>query len=224
MSDFELKICFGTSKSKNYKKAMELARSFSNFTEGEPNTIVINQEKFVEDYKKIYNLLSYIDKWSATRIYFNGEELTSLRQFQNRLSGLSCYADYDKAVIQEIYCWENKDMPGWGCKNLQAIQRHYCPMVRLYRGEMYWFEIGHFITDNIWRIDKKEIIRLLKREAELKYLNLCPIFDFDKVVAAVNELPDEIDLSTGDQWEAEYSDEPGSERKPIKISPKTQPL
>lgn len=220
LQDFKLKICFSKTKSKNYKKALDLANSFNGFKEGEPNTLTIGQEEIVRNYKVISQLAGYVQRWADTRFFLNDKEFATAREFFNTFICLNCYEKYEKAVIQEIHCWVNKDMPGWGCKLLGAIQRHFVGGMRLYPGEMYWFELGHFIEENTWRIDKKEIARLLDRQSKLEHLGLCPRFDFGRIQKAINELPDEIEASD-ENWGAEYPCDPEAAKVPIKIWPRS---
>jgi len=60
----------------------------------------------------------------------------------------------------------------------------------------------------------------LKREAEVKRLQLCPIFNWQITERKIVTLPDEIDLSQTDLWEKDYLQEPGFEPEPVGIKPK----
>ncbi len=217
--DFNFKICFGKTKSVNYKKALVLAKSFNGFKEGEPNILTVSRDEMVRNYKEISQLAGYVQRWADTRFLLNENEPISPREFYKTFSALNCHTKRQKAVIQEIHCWINKDMPGWGCMFLSAVSRHFIGGLRLPSERMYWFELGHFIEDNTWRIDKKEIARLLERQCKLEHLALCPIFDFKKVLKAINELPDEIEASD-ENWGAIFSGDPEAAKEPIKIWPR----
>lgn len=221
--DFEIKICFNKNSSKYYERAMQIAHDLPGFKEGKPNTVTLDAESLAANITKIYELCRIIDRWSKSELWLNNERTTRW-ELERQIAPLQCYSSYQKTVIQEIYCWNYRDKQGWGCKQLEAIKRHYYPdsPYELGKDILYWFEVGNFVdaNDNLWRIDKKQITKLLKREAELKRLNLCPIFNFDRVVAAVNQMPEEINVAESNQWEIEYSNELGYEPVAIKIRPK----
>jgi hypothetical protein len=120
-------------------------------------------------------------------------------------------------VIQPLYCRQRKDYLGWGCHHLTEIKRHYgCGILN--PSEPFWFELGYFVDDERWQINKADIKQFLKREAELKRLNLCPLFSLDKVFAEVNKLPDYIDLSKS-EWHIVYDTDAGGEGQAVKVWP-----
>lgn len=218
MTNFELKICFSKSGSKFYEQVIHTASSVGKFTEGEPNILVLNKRELLNNLPKIGVMVTTIKRWRSTKFYLNNEPIDWHYFINNFLVGINCYKAYQEAVIQENYCWTERIQPGWGCKQLWAIKRYIDPYRSPWREQLYWWEIGCFITDTTWQVDKKEIKRLLKRESELKNLKLCPIFDFNKVAQSVEELPDAIDTKE-ESWEVECSKEPGESNKPIRIRP-----
>jgi len=96
-----------------------------------------------------------------------------------------CYGNgFKNTSFRDSFCEGN-----WGCKQLTSLQKHHSPS----RWDMsfHWYRYGKFDGD-IWRIDKGQILQILKTEAEIKLLAACPAFSLDKIEEFVNQLPDEI--------------------------------
>lgn len=162
-----------------------------------------------------------ISGWKTTELLVNNEtiEFYNLRKY---ITILECEDKYHTSVFPENHCKLQPSKEGWGCQHLSSISRYSS---YYYYGDhgSYWYHFGKFRSDTVWEIDKIKIKDALKREAELKKLFLCKIFDFKKVENIVDTLPDEIDLEKSDLWETEYEEiEDGItiEKKPIRIKPK----
>ena len=67
---FQIKIQFGKSSSQNYKKAINIAKKFSEFSpisEGnEVNRIVIEKDELLRKFRFIESLLIIISSWNST--------------------------------------------------------------------------------------------------------------------------------------------------------------
>lgn len=223
---FDLKIKFGKTASKNYKQAVDIARKFTEFApagQTGPNTLIITTDTIAADSKQLELLWPVIECWKSTELFINGKRIAKT-EANRAIASLCCYAGYQKAVIQQFYCQLHKHLPGWGCKRLNAVMRHQFTDYEDYSDRILWYQSGHFIADNIWKIDKKEIVKILKREADLKYLRLCPMFDFSKVQKALDELPDEVDLNKIKGWEKDYIRETGIEPRLVGIRPIPEPV
>lgn len=214
---FKLTLKFGKSRSAYYDRAINLARECPGYDEIN-NSITFDSDTLADNYDTFDTLWRIIRRWRSSEVLLNGKEIGLL----SRYDAIPCFLEYHQAIIQDIHCWADNNMIGWGCKLLTAIKQYYVGMGYvsvMYHRDMHWYEIGHFITDDVWQIDKPQIIYLLKREAKIKHINDCPLFDFDRVIAHVNELPDTIDVSENKHWEIYCKHEPGGNPQPAKIVP-----
>lgn len=218
---FSLEISFKKSTSKSYSESLKLLKMFSNAVTsesgGSENSVTISKEEFIEDYRKVNVLWGMVGKWKGSKILINGEiaNPSTLGVYSNVFG---CYEKYKSAVVQEEHCYLYGNKEGWGCKFLTEISR-YSPESTWGR-DRYWYDFGHFESENIWKIDKEKILGILQREAELKKVSFCPVFNHEKLVTTVNNLPDFIDIKADDKWEVIYEDTVEGtlvERKPLKI-------
>lgn len=69
----------------------------------------------------------------------------------------------------------------------------------------YWYNHEHFDKDNsIWVIDKKAILKALRKEIEINYLTFCPVSSETKMLEVINELPEKINLTGNAYWNIVY--------------------
>jgi len=219
---FEVKIQFGKSNSIYYKEVLSLASKFTVFIplhKDEPNTITVNQDTIEKDLEFIEPLWQLLCRWKSTRLFINDKLKTGL-DAQKAMAPVICYCQYQKAAIQAIHCRSERQLTGWSCKLLTNIEYHTSRHLH-HREQIYWYHCGYFITDDVWKIDKRAVIDILKREVEARCLYLCPRFDWQAVLQKITELPDEIDLAETNCWEKFYLEEPGLESKLIGVKPKT---
>ncbi|WP_164682460.1 ATP-binding protein [Cyclonatronum proteinivorum] len=96
---------------------------------------------------------------------------------------------------------------GWGYAALDAITR-YLPENReaLLLGT-YWFSFGHFVSEGVWKVDKHQILAILRQQVEDKHLYLCPSFDFSVTEGIIGRLPDQIDTNENANWSVFFSKE-----------------
>lgn len=112
-----------------------------------------------------------------------------------------------EAAIRKELTDESLRPDGWGYAALDAITR-YLPENReaLLLG-MYWFSFGHFVSDGVWKVDKHQLLAILRQQAEDKHLHLCPSFDFSVTEGIISRLPDQIDTHENPNWSVFYSRE-----------------
>lgn len=113
---------------------------------------------------------------------------------------------HEKAIRRER-ADESLRPDGWGYAALDAITR-YLPESReaLLLGT-YWFSLGHFVAEGVWKVDKHQILAVLRQQAEDKYLHLCPSFDFSVTEGIISRLPDQIDTNENPNWSVFHSRE-----------------
>ncbi len=224
--EFELTIKFRNSSSSSFDGVIKKAKSFNNFEPSSDkkgmNSLKIKIEEFVKKYSLYDSIMMNVRSWKGTELLFNDIPLERNSQFELE-KFIRCYSEYNNAVIQESHCKINDHKEGWGCKLLESIDR-YNDNGYFYNKNQHWYEFGQFKEVNIWEINKEEIKRLLRREADLKYLIHCPKFDVNKIEDTIDKLPDSINIDESDYWETKYDmniDGVELEKKPVGIIPKS---
>jgi SpoVK/Ycf46/Vps4 family AAA+-type ATPase len=225
---FDLKIEFNNSTSSNLTYALKLAKKFSNYKEAKKendlNLITLDKNEFAQKYKIFMELWNIIGHWKGSVILLNGDQIDGSILF-SFFRIINCANEYEKAIIPEEYCSGTNKNEGWGCRFLTYLGRLNSRSVFYsdYSSQKYWFDIGKFSSENEWEVDKERIIEILKRECEKNNLYICPIFDFENIEKAVNQLPDQICINDNSSWEIIFEESTiGNEisRKPIGIKPK----
>lgn len=193
----KLQIKFTKSKSLSYGKAVRIAERFSDYND---HLVTITSETLERDIGYLKPLWDIISRWKSTEVCLDGEPIHKMFDV---IWPLCCYQRYKKTVVQQFYCQVSAYLPGWGCKHLAAINLHEEKFSL--PEEIKWYQLGHFFTGTIWKIDKAELAKLLKREADLKYLRLCPLYSWEKIQATINWLPNEIDTESDPNWQIQYN-------------------
>ncbi|MFW6348472.1 MAG: ATP-binding protein [Cyclonatronaceae bacterium] len=126
------------------------------------------------------------------------------------LSGSRLLAVFDRVQDEEQRITEAQQRQdvrpdGWGYAALDAISR-YLPeeRERLFT-EVFWFQIGHFVQEGLWQVDKHQMLAILRQQAEDKLLHLCPSFDFASTEAIIQRLPEHIDTNENPNWATYYT-------------------
>lgn len=216
----ELQIQFGHSRSEKFDAALKLAEGFRTYALNNGiHSITIQADRFTDDVMVAEKLWNMVKDWKSVKILIDGDQAST-----DIFGPLKCYSGYFKAIIQSIHCKRTKELPGWSCKQLLAIERHSCCSSYPWDNCMWWFQVGRFISKTVWEIDKKEIAVILKRESIQKHLSLCPNFSWEKVQIHIDNLPATIDLETNDLWEYSYLHEPGFSPRVIGVKPKTEKI
>jgi len=210
---------------RNYRNAKKLKRileyfSFKHVTDelDEPCHVIINNQCDIEDFKSLGYFWGIIRKYKETVIFADGRMLTK-DQAEDLLNWIKCYCNHEYFPDQQDYCFISpgvKHLHGWGCKRLHSVMRH--GRFGSHRG-IHWYRVGPF-DGKVQFIDKQDIELKLRKEADCKCLNLCPLFSLKKALQYVNQLPDRIDPRNDPEWEYDLSDEPESKDVPLGVKPK----
>ncbi len=225
--EFKLEIKFGKSASQNYSKALKYLKKFNNAKQIDENnnlnTIILDKEELIKKYKVVESLWMTIGNWKTSDIHFNDKEI-EFNELRELLQVIECSAKYNSAVIPENHCKSDYLKEGWGCKYLNTINKENSESYyHHYSRDIAWYHFGEFKAENIWHVNKDKIKNTLDREAKLKNLYLCEVFDIEKVFNIVDGFPDEIDVTESDYWDIEYEENTDSstvEKRPLRIIPK----
>jgi len=191
---------FYNSRAKDFPDMVRRCKHFENFIQskapGEKNKVAIESvNELMNNWPDFMVLATRVPLLVGSQGWFMGDEIVPFTpdffyRIQNTIE--YCYKDYKESNFQDEFC--NSD---WGCRKLSSIQKSINPEDK-WTFHMHWYRYGHFEGDR-WIIDKGAILRILKKESENNYLESCPVFDFDRVKQAVDELPDEIELN--ENWQ-----------------------
>ena len=220
--DFEIK--FGKSSSSKYHAAVNIAKKFSDFDligdKSTVNVIRTDSEEILNKYKTFENLYSIIHGWKTTVMTYKGKEIQPYNFFHQFNQIIKCSKEYEYSVVKDAYCNISNTLEGWGCKFLTGIKRHLDSDGYYYSSTKFWYKFGYFESEKIWKVNKALIIEHLKKEVENKKIEHCPFFSMERVLRAVDELPETINLEEGATWEIEYKEDffgTTIQRKPVSI-------
>ncbi len=192
-----IEITFRKSRSKDYPYVLKHARKFIFFNETERKLTITDVEELFSNWENFTVVVHYTKKWAGTIFSYNGKPITPFKSdiFYALQNVKDCHKQYNKAFDKEGYC----DEADWGCHRLDSVSRF------LDRGGYYnyWYEYGHFDTEDTWKIDKQRIRQTLLEEARLKCLSVCPAFNANKISELLTQLPNELYID-GVKWKKVY--------------------
>jgi len=224
---FKIKVHFKNSASTYYETALFNARKFENFQESktkkELNIVEILSEELQTKITFFNSFWEIIKGWKGTEIYLD-DKIIDPKSLSLINNVINCYVAYTKAVVQEKHCKINGDKEGWSCKLLDSIDRYSDGGYYYYNQRNQWYEFGKFTSNTIWEIDKQKIKDLLTRETLLKHLELCPIYNQEKMQSIIENIPGSIDTENSEHWEVKYEENIDGnivEKKPVGIKPKS---
>lgn len=186
--DWYVSVSFGDSSSKNFAKALMLAKSAPQFIESKDefnnNIYQAIFSSSSKEYLAFVSLYELVSSWKSTFVIINGEIMD-----RKIIGGLNyCYGDKIRSGNPE-FCYgasmftENP----FGCHRLQ-ISAFNNP----------WWSFGRFDNKGVWWIDKDAISKRIA-EYSVPYLS-CPAFSNDKVLSGLNGLPDFINPKKDANW------------------------
>lgn len=185
-------IRFSRSNSKNMNDADDLACRMGAKQRGLKYHIEFADIKDVfSQWENINALLAIIDKWKGFEIYYNGFLCPENKEYKTLF--------YSIQDVRKCYFWflENSNI-NTSCHYTEFA----CAKLDLLKGFKKWYNYGHTTDFKTWIIDKQLIIDELNSCIKLKKLDSCPVFDFQKVIERLNEIPDKILLDGN--WELLY--------------------
>ena len=223
---YKIKVNFKNSTSTYYDTALFNAKKFEKFQESkskkESNVVVIPSEELQSKITYFNTLWETIKGWKGTEIYLN-DKIIDPKSLNLITEVTNCYVSYTKAVVQEKHCKINGEKEGWSCKLLNSIDRYSNGGYFNYNQRNKWYEFGAFTSSTLWEIDKQKIKDLLARESLLKHLELCPIYDKEKVYSIIENIPENVETENSDYWEVKYEENIDGnivEKRPIGIKQK----
>ena len=187
-TSWEISVSFSKSSSANFDRALYLAKHADKYLKTVYNGNDIYQAFFTSnpksylDFIKLYELIS---GWKSTFVMINGELVD-----RKIVSGLNrCYGD--KCRTGKIdFCYGASFMTEnpFGCHRLQISSCNHP-----------WWSFSHY-NGRKYVVDKKAILERAKSYSTA--YRMCPCFDWDKIVKAIEELPNTVDEGISlDEWQ-----------------------
>lgn len=185
-------LTFQRSKSKHFQKALNHVHNMGGSWDGEIARLEIPEEKLLEAYEEMGFLFGYVQNWKSLRATFMGKEVQPYRFIFLVWRNVSTCREERKGSKDPRHCWSGVDSKGWGCKQLQRIQRYAHGTAHYKTSNRYWYNFGDFVDKDTWQVYKPWILQKLQSEIDEKAIYLCPFFKMKAVERAVASLPDFI--------------------------------
>lgn len=174
-----ISISFGESKSQSFAQAVALAQMAPQFiinnVEGKKLYQAIYSDK-PEEYLQFIKLYELVSNWKSCFVVLNGKIMD--RKIIGKLN--YCYGDKCRSGKSD-FCYGASEMTEnpFGCHRLQ-ISSYNNP----------WTSFGQYDTSGVFHIDKIAIKNRIM-DYSTPYLD-CPCFSMDKVLEALDKLPNKI--------------------------------
>lgn len=216
--DWYISISFGESKSQSFAQAVALAQMAPQFiinnVEGKKLYQAIYSDK-PSEYLQFIKLYELVSQWKSCFVILNGKIMD--RKIIGKLN--YCYG-YKCRSGKSDFCYGASEMTEnpFGCHRLQ-ISSYNNP----------WTSFGQYDTSGVFHIDKIAIKNRIM-DYSTPYLD-CPCFSMDKVLEALDKLPNKINKANNynssyeskmslDELLNEYSRK-NSTKKQLKEKPKS---
>lgn len=160
-----------------------------------------------------------------TRLNIPPSAYQSVQLGDQRKDGHWLVAFFDSLRKSELTLLEETLHPSnradsWGYSMIQSVQKRLPKHKEELEKYVFWFQIGAFEKEGVWKVDKYQILAILNQEAEDLFLHLCPSFTKSVLEESVERLPDRIDVFRSPSWEIQYENRvEGSKvvKKPVGI-------
>ncbi|HLN28574.1 MAG TPA: AAA family ATPase [Gemmataceae bacterium] len=205
-----LEIAFGKSPSTQYPDAVSLAQTLPGYRAvGEGRNIVhrvATSSRLADEstWELLERLLGIISAWRSASVALDGRPLKCW-SFWTRIAEIkSCYTRREQLGTEDLYC-SGKSGPSdegdyFGCRHVRGVSR--TPN----EDGNSWIRYGTLSQKrDSFRVDKKVMLEVLKTQTKGEACLLCPVFDWRRVRAEVNELPAALKLGDESPFEVRYS-------------------
>ena len=201
-----VEIRFGHSTSASYPKALRAAQQFGGFQEASQdvpyNSVRVEAPQLSAEYKHLRRLWDGISGWKSAEFLIDGRP-GAFHDLYTLVRYVECADKREVSPQPSRYCEKSHaGGQGWGCRYLSATEREpVTPRYTFGRPPTGWWDFGGFDSDLHFVVRKEHIREALQKEADRAGLSFCPQFDFQRVSASVDSLPDEIDPTSSSTWE-----------------------
>lgn len=176
--EWYISISFGASTSKNYDKAVFLAKAAPQYFEQKNNGVLLHQAVYSSkpsEYLAFIKLYELISNWKSTSVIINGSLI-------------------DRKIIGNLnYCYGDKCRSGNPdfCKGASYMTENPfgCHRLQISACNNPWWSFYNRVG-NKWVLNKAAMKERIDSFADIYYL--CPVFDYDNIIEKLNQLPDTL--------------------------------
>jgi ATP-dependent 26S proteasome regulatory subunit len=224
-----IEVSFGKSSSINYNIALALAHElpYSETGKGQDIRHRVKVEFPLDNTAvlgKIRNLVNLIASWRSARFLLNGKPYQYNWELDREIGAIrDCYDQRQKSLLADHYC-DGKSAPDqevgyFGCRFVTAVTHVGAPRDYHTRESRRWYQFGTLADDHkSFRVDKPQILGVVKASTEAHLCTKCPVFDWSRVARRIAELPEVIDLGPESYFEVKFSE--ANTSKALGIQPK----
>ena len=222
-----VEIRFGHSTSAGYPKALRAAQRFSGFQEPSKDApysaVRVEATQLSAEYKHLRRLWDAVSGWKSAEFLVDGRP-SEFHDLYTLVRYVECADKREVSPDPGRYCEKSHSGgQGWGCRYLCAIEREPAvPRHSFGRPPTGWWDFGSFDSDQRFVVRKQHVLEALHKEADRAGLSFCPQYDSQRLTAAVESLPDQIDPSSTGKWETVFEDRTEGDsisRCPIGVRP-----
>lgn len=177
-NQWNISLSFGKSTSKNFSKAIYIAKSADRYIEDidEDGNEIYQAFFLAGNYLNFQRLYKLIGNWKSTFIFINGEIIDNKSLGKINI----CYGDKVK-FNDPSFCFG---------ASMWTANPFGCHRLMITPTQKPWWDFGDYNTRGDWVIDKNEIRSQIKMKSKL--FQKCPAFDLTRALAAVDKLPNVI--------------------------------
>lgn len=172
----QIKLEFGFSTSPKYERAVAMAQNLTGYkTWGEGRKQKQHISFSADQAEDFLFLMELVRDWKSTSYWLDEKDLGSRGPWQF----LNCIRNHEKSFDSSKYCGKDNY---WGCRQVGAN-----------------LTAGHFEEEGIFKFDKKHY--LFDQNDNLQLLSACPFFKKELMLERLEELDEEIDPRTSENWD-----------------------
>ncbi|PKP12006.1 MAG: hypothetical protein CVU09_00460 [Bacteroidetes bacterium HGW-Bacteroidetes-4] len=184
------RLTFSRNSSKYFEKAVEIVRGLGGTLNGDVAVLEIPEYELLEAYQKLVPLLVLVQKWKGLKAWYNNKEVKAFDFLFNAWRNIGECAKRKIEFGNSIYCWPDIDIEEWGCHRLTSVPgRMLRGTGNFERNGRYWYNLGAFESQTIWKVDKEQLFAVLKNRAEHSGVSLCPFFSIERIKEIIDKLP-----------------------------------
>ena len=192
-------LTFKKNKSKYFPAALAFAKELHCEFTGDDIIINVAEEQLLESYGIIRQLFALIQNWKSTGATYKGAKVHPYQFIFHTHQIALCQS---RSLQNAKNCLTLYSNPAWSCRKLDVIKYEIGGLGNYKQNNKFWYNFGYFQGDK-WIINKEVILEKLLSYASKKGIDICGLFDVNKIRFAVDNLPDSI-TPNGIDFEIHY--------------------
>lgn len=173
---WNISVSFGKSSSKNFERALYLAKASPNYFEQHEGNADVYQATYSskpDEYRQFIKLYELVSTWKSAHVMICGELI-------------------DRKIVGQInYCYGDKCRSGnpdfcYGASVL-TTNPFGCHRIQISSNNHPWASFFHELSDGNYILDKQTMRKRIDSFAAI--YRYCPDFDYEKILQVLHELP-----------------------------------